>query len=64
MVTLIGAVATSGNIMLERQREGIALAKSQGKYKGRASKTLPDNFKDIYDRYMNREIIKSRCLSL
>ena len=36
MLTMIGAMATfEREIMLERQREGIAKAKSEGKYKGR-----------------------------
>jgi DNA invertase Pin-like site-specific DNA recombinase len=36
MFTVIGAVATfERELMLERQREGIAKAKSEGKYKGR-----------------------------
>ncbi|PKI03792.1 integrase [Shewanella sp. 11B5] len=36
MVTLIGAIATfERQLLLERQAEGIALAKDKGKYKGR-----------------------------
>ena len=36
MLTMIGAFSEfERNIMLERQREGIAIAKSKGKYKGR-----------------------------
>lgn len=37
MVNLVGSIAQfEREIMLERQREGIAKAKSEGKYKGRA----------------------------
>lgn len=37
MLTLLGAIATfERDLMLERQREGIAKAKADGKYKGRA----------------------------
>jgi DNA invertase Pin-like site-specific DNA recombinase len=37
ILTVLGAVASwEREIMLERQREGIAKAKSEGKYKGRA----------------------------
>ena len=37
MLTMLGAIATfERRIMLERQREGIAKAKAEGKYKGRA----------------------------
>lgn len=36
MLTVLGAVATfERDLMLERQREGIAKAKAEGKYKGR-----------------------------
>jgi DNA invertase Pin-like site-specific DNA recombinase len=37
MLTMLGAVAKfERSLMLERQREGIAKAKSEGKYRGRA----------------------------
>ena len=37
MVTMLGAIAAfEREMMLERQREGIAAAKAAGKYKGRA----------------------------
>lgn len=37
MLTILGAIAAfERDLMLERQREGIAQAKAQGKYKGRA----------------------------
>jgi len=37
MVTMLGAVAAfERDLMLERQREGVAKAKAEGKYKGRA----------------------------
>jgi DNA invertase Pin-like site-specific DNA recombinase len=37
MLTLLGGIATfERDLMLERQREGIARAKAEGKYKGRA----------------------------
>lgn len=36
MLTMLGAIATfEREMMLERQAEGIALAKQKGKYKGR-----------------------------
>ncbi|WP_243601899.1 recombinase family protein [Virgibacillus halodenitrificans] len=43
--------------MLERQREGIAIAKAEGKYKGRKEVAIPD-FDKHYKRYMNREVSK------
>lgn len=44
--------------MLERQREGIAIAKAEGKYKGRKEVSISD-FDKHYKRYMNREVSKS-----
>ena len=39
LLTMLGAIAEfERSMMLERQREGIAKAKSEGKYKGRAPK--------------------------
>ena len=32
---------------LQRQREGIEIAKAEGKYRGRKPQNLPDNYKDI-----------------
>lgn len=44
--------------LLERQREGIVIAKQQGKYKGRKEIKVPD-FAVYYERYMKREVNKS-----
>ena len=44
--------------LLERQREGIAIAKREKKYKGRKAVTVPD-FEAHYQRYMKREISKA-----
>jgi len=65
MLTMIGAIATfEREITLERQREGIALAKAAGKYKGRKEKELPGNFDEVYKQYMNREITKAMMAAL
>ena len=65
MVTMIGAIATfEREITLERQREGIKLAKDQGKYKGRKAKELPENFDSLYQQYMSRKITKSKLAEL
>ena len=57
MITMIGAIATfERELILERQREGVAIAKAKGWYKGRISMKAPDNFKDLYDLYMTRRI--------
>ena len=62
---MIGAIATfERDIMLERQREGIALAKAQGKYKGRKAKELSENFNELYQQYMSRKITKTKLAEL
>ena len=60
MLTMIGAINEFERAnLLERQREGIALAKKQGKYKGRKEVKV-DNFEYHYNRYMRREVSKSQ----
>lgn len=58
MLTMIGAINEfERSNMLERQREGIAIAKRNGMYKGRKEVKRSDIGKH-YQRYMNREISK------
>lgn len=58
MLTMIGAIAEFERTnLLERQREGIALAVKQGKYKGRKEVKI-DNFEEKYQKYKNRELNK------
>ena len=55
-ITIIGAIAEFERAnLLERQREGIAIAKAQGKYKGGKRKRVND-FEGYYSKYLNREI--------
>lgn len=57
MLTMIGAIASfEREIMLERQAEGIAIAKAAGKFKGRTPKAKPANWNSLYQRYMKREL--------
>ena len=59
MLTMIGAINEFERTnLLERQREGIAIAKREKKYKGRKAVTIPD-FEEYYKRYLKREINKS-----
>lgn len=44
--------------LLERQREGIAIAKRVGKYKGRKPRTL-DNVAELYNMWIRREKSKA-----
>ena len=62
MLTMIAAIAEfERQNMLDRQAEGIAIAKREGKYKGRKPIDIEDDiFKAQYDRYLHREINKSQ----
>jgi DNA invertase Pin-like site-specific DNA recombinase len=58
MLTMIGAINEFERTnLLERQKEGIALAVKEGKYKGRKEVSVPD-FDKYYERYMKREVSK------
>ena len=60
MLTMIAAIYEFERTnMLERQREGIAIAKANHVYKGRKEiKVDPDQWKKLHDQYMRREINK------
>lgn len=59
ILTMIGAINEFERTnLLERQREGISLAKRDGKYKGGKRKAV-DNFSEHYARYQTREITKT-----
>ena len=59
MLTMIGAINEFERTnLLERQREGITIAKRNGVYKGRKAVTIPD-FEKHYKRYANREVSKA-----
>ena len=56
MLTIFGAVAElEREYILQRQREGIAIAKEQGKYTGRPMKTPPD-FEKIVRQWRQGEM--------
>lgn len=62
MLTMIGAINEFERAnLLERQREGIAIAKSEGKYKGRQVKAISEEaFNEAYNKYKSREITKGK----
>ena len=58
-MTMMAAIAEFERAMiLERQREGIAIAKREGKYKGRKAVSVPD-IGNYYDKYMSRRGTKT-----
>ena len=61
MLTMIGAIAEfERQNMLDRQAEGIAIAKREGRYRGRKAIEIDsDLFKAQYERYTRREINKT-----
>ena len=57
-LTMLAAIAQfEREMILERQKEGIEIAKRKGKYKGRKKIEVP-NIEMYYDRYMKRETSK------
>jgi len=62
MLTMIGAIAEfERENLLERQREGIAIAKKNGKFKGGQVKKIDnDKFEILLEKYYSREITKSK----
>ena len=52
MLTMLGAISTfERDLMLERQREGIALARAKGKYKGKKSRFSEDDIAKIKEQF-------------
>lgn len=56
MLTIFGAVSElERDYIRQRQREGIDIAKAEGKYKGRPPKRL-DNFENVYLQWKDKTI--------
>ena len=66
LVTMIGAINEfERQNILERQREGIEIAKRQGKFKGRKEISIDnDIFIKQYERYLQRDITKSELANI
>lgn len=65
MLTMIGAINEFERAnLLERQREGIAIAKEKGAYKGRKKIDFPPNWKEVYPKWKNREITGVKAMEL
>ena len=60
MLTMIGAINEFERAnLLERQAEGIAIAKTKGKYKGRKAIEINEAFIEGYNKYLARKLSKS-----
>ena len=63
MLTVFAAVAElAREYILQRQREGIAFAKEQGKYTDRKPRPLPDNFERVVARWRAGEITAAEAM--
>ena len=65
MLTMIGAINTfERENMLERQREGIAIAKENGVYSGRKVIDYPSNWFKIYIQYKTRVLTGTKAMNI
>ena len=65
MLTMIAAINEFERMnLLERQREGIAVAKKEGKYKGRKKIDYPKNWEEVYPKWKNKEINGKRAMEM
>jgi len=63
MLTMIGAIAEFERAnMLERQKEGIAIAKQEGKFKGRKAIEYPETWNEVYTKWKNREMTSNNAM--
>lgn len=63
MLTVFAAVAElEREYILQRQREGIAIAKTKGKYTGRRPMPLPDNLERVFTRWQAGEITAAEAM--
>ena len=63
MLTVFAAVAElEREYILQRQREGIAIAQEQGKYTGRKPMPLPDNFERVVAHWRAGEITAAEAM--
>ncbi len=65
MLTMLGAIHEfERNNLLERQKEGIFIAKQQKKFKGRKRVEKPDNWDEAYKLYMTRQIKAKQAMEM
>jgi len=56
MVFILGIAEEERNKIRARQREGIEIAKKEGKYKGRPQSDLPQGFEKLYKQWKEDSI--------
>lgn len=65
MVTMLGAIYEFERAnLLERQKDGIAVAKKEGRYKGRKKIQKPDNWLEVYSDWSCRKITAKKACEL
>lgn len=65
MVTMLGAIYEFERAnLLERQKDCIAVAKKEGKYKGRKKIQKPDNWQEVYSDWSCRKITAKKACEL
>ena len=52
---MAGVAQLERDLIKERQREGTAIAKAQGKF-AKPTTPQPDNWKELYEQYRTRQI--------
>ena len=65
MITMIGAINEFyRNIQREHQLEGIAIAKKQGKYKGRKKIEYPSDWEDVYNKMLTKKLTSKEAMEI
>ena len=65
MVTMLGAIYEFERAnLLERQKDGIAIAKREGKYKGRKRISKPSNWQEVYNEWSTRKITTKKACEM
>ena len=65
MLTMIAAINQfQRENLLEKQKEGIFIAKQQHKFKDRKRVEKPDNWDEVYNQYMTRQIKAKQAMEL
>lgn len=65
MLTVFGAVAQlERDYLKDRQKEGIEIAKAEGKYKGRKKIEIDNVFKKAYEQWKSKEITATKMMEI